>query len=82
YEASLKIYRDWKNTLDTAHDEGFDEGFGEGHEKGMEEGLRKGMEKGREAEKKALALSMLAEGMTVEVVSRITGLSEDFLRQL
>ncbi len=30
YEASLKIYRDWKNTLDTAHDEGFDEGFEEG----------------------------------------------------
>ena len=31
---SLKAYRDWKNTVDTA--------AYKGHEKGLEEGLRKG----------------------------------------
>ncbi len=37
YEDSLKYYRDLKNSLDTAHDEGFEEGKLEGKEEGMME---------------------------------------------
>ena len=36
---SLKAYRDWKSTIDTA--------AYKGHEKGLEEGLRKGRKEGR-----------------------------------
>ena len=37
YEHSLKVYRDLKNTIDTARDEGKEEGKEEGREEGREE---------------------------------------------
>ncbi len=40
YEESLKHYRDLKNSLDTAHEEGFVEGIEEGRKEGIEEGRK------------------------------------------
>ena len=48
YEASKKAYRDIKNSIDTAKQEGLAEGI----EIGMEKGMKKGMEKGRDEDKK------------------------------
>ena len=42
YEDSLKVYRDWKNTIDTAHLKGRTEGETIGIEKGEAIGLQKG----------------------------------------
>ena len=42
YEDSLKVYRDWKNTIDTAHTKGIAEGEAIGLEKGEAIGLEKG----------------------------------------
>ena len=42
YEDSLKAYRDIKNSLDTAKEQGREEGMEEGLAKGREEGLAKG----------------------------------------
>ena len=47
YEDSLKAYRDIKNSLDTAKEEGRAEGREEGRAEGREEGRAKGREEGR-----------------------------------
>ena len=41
YEESLKVYRDLKNVVDTAFDDGKAEGRAEGKAEGIEEGIRK-----------------------------------------
>lgn len=70
YEDSLKYYRDLKNSLDTA--------FEEGKEEGMEEGRREG-EKQKQIE---IAKKSLALGIDPKTISSITGLSLDEIRQL
>ena len=50
--------------------------------KGMEKGIAEGMEKGKAEGKTEVALGMLKEGMSIEVVSRITGLSEEEIERL
>ncbi len=58
YEDSLKYYRDLKNSLDTAREEGLQEGM----EKGMEKGLVK------------VAINMLRNGLALADVEKMTGL--------
>ena len=48
YEDSLKAYRDIKNSLDTAKEEGRAEGREEGRAEGREEGRKEGRAEGRE----------------------------------
>ena len=48
YEASKKAYRDIKNSIDTAKQEGLAEGIEIGMEKGMKQGMEKGMQQGME----------------------------------
>ena len=59
YEDSLKAYRDIKNSIDTAKEEG--------REEGREEGVAK--------EKLATAKRLLGMGLTQEQVAKGTGLS-------
>ncbi len=59
YEDSLKYYRDMKNSLDTAWDEGKAEGIEEGIEKGI----------------KRVALNALNMGKTVQETAELTGLT-------
>jgi predicted transposase/invertase (TIGR01784 family) len=70
YEDSLKYYRDLKNSLDTARDEGIAEGM----EKGVEIGLQKGIEK--------IAIEMIKENETDEKIHRFTGLSLQQIKEL
>jgi predicted transposase/invertase (TIGR01784 family) len=42
----------------------------------------KGMEKGTNEAKKEIALNLLAQGMVMENVAKVTGLTEDFLKTL
>lgn len=60
YEDSLKYYRDVKNSLETAR----------------EEGRGKGIRIGKEEEKINIALRMLAKGFTPAQIRELTGLSE------
>ena len=41
-----------------------------------------GKEEGREEEKKQIALNMLKEGLNIDLISKITGLSGDEVGQL
>lgn len=70
YEDSLKAYRDIKNSLDTAREEGREEGRIEGREEGEK--------------KKALQIAkeMLDRGMPVDVITDITGLTVKQIEEL
>ncbi len=90
YEDSLKAYRDIKNSLDTAKEEGREEGLEEGLAKGLEEGLAKGIKeglaKGREegrAEGIALVAKMMYDkGMDVDAIASMIGLSKGEVERL
>ena len=83
YESSLKYYRDLKNVIDTARDEGLEEGLEkgreEGREQGIEEGREQGIEEGREKEKQDMVLNMLKAGLSDDQIMAITQLSSDEL---
>lgn len=70
YEDSLKYYRDLKNSLDTARDEGITEGRIEGRIEGMKEG------------KLEVARQALKKGLPIKDISELTGLSEKEIEDL
>ena len=82
YEESLKVYWDINNSFDTAREEGLEKGRREGLEKGREEGRVEGLEKGREKEKQDMAVRMLREGISSDVIVRVSGLSFEELERL
>lgn len=66
-----KAIRDYSNDIACAKDEGKEEGLAEGLAKGKDEGLAEGeLKKARET-----ALSMISDGMPIEIISKYTGLS-------
>ena len=74
YEASKMAYRDIKNSIDTAKQEGLAEGM----EKGMEKGMKKGMNQ------KALdiARNMLADGVDINLIMKYSGLTQEQIEKL
>ena len=78
YEDSLKAYRDIKNSLDTAKEEGREEGLEEGLAKGREEGLAKGREEGIAL----VAKAMYAKGMDVDTIASMVGMAKDEVERL
>lgn len=65
YESSLKYFRDLENVIDTS--------FMEGEQKGKMEGLLEG--------KMEIVEKMLSENMPVELIARLSGLSEEVIQQ-
>ncbi|WP_294918859.1 PD-(D/E)XK nuclease family transposase [uncultured Prevotella sp.] len=86
YEDSLKAYRDIKNSLDTAKEEGREEGLEEGLAKGREEGLAKGREeglaKGRAEGIALVAKAMYAKGMDVDTIASMVGMAKGEVERL
>lgn len=78
YEESLKIYRDLKNSIDTAREEGKIEGRIEGRIEGETIGEKRGMEKG----KIEVAKAMLLSGENIQKIALFTGLPVDQIQQL
>ena len=78
YEDSLKAYRDIKNSLDTAKEEGRAEGRAEGLAEGRAEGHAEG------ASEKALAVAreLLAMNMSIDNIKKVTGLTDDEIHNL
>lgn len=66
YEDSLKAYRDIKNSLDTAKEEGREEGRAEGRAEGIA----------------TVAKTMYAKGMDIDVIASMTGLTKDEVERL
>ena len=78
YEASKKAYRDIKNSIDTAKQEGLAEGL----EIGMEKGMKQGMEKGMNLRSLEIARKMLAKGLDEASVMDMTGLTAEEIKLL
>ena len=70
YEDSLKYYRDLKNSLDTAKEEGHEEGW------------KKGLEKGKEERTSELVKSLLENGVSIEIISKSTGLTVEQIAKM
>ncbi len=86
YEESLKVYRDWQNTIVTAEQKGMakglEKGLAEGRAQGVAEGLAKGIAEGRMEQNIANARSMKLAGLDYEIISWVTGLSKDEIDKL
>lgn len=82
YEDSLKAYRDIKNSLDTAKEQGREEGMEEGLAKGREEGLAKGREEGRAEGIALVAKMMYDKGMDVGAIASMIGMSKGEVERL
>ena len=78
YEASKKAYRDIKNSIDTAKQEGLAEGI----EIGMEKGMKQGMEKGKHEANTETAQRLLAMGLPAEQVAKATQLPLEIIKNL
>ena len=52
------------------------------YDKGVRRGERHGLRRGAAAKAREMAKAMLAEGLSVEAIARISGLSEDEIRAL
>lgn len=77
YEDSLKYYRDLKNSLDTAREEGEAEGIIKGEQIGIVKGEQIGIVKG----KLEVARNMLSIGLSLEVIAQALELTEEELKK-
>ena len=82
YEASKKAYRDIKNSIDTAKQEGKQEGLAEGMELGMKKGMKKGMEKGKNERSLEIAKTMLADSVDINLIMKYSGLTQEQIDKL
>lgn len=68
------------------YEQGMERGIAQGMERGiaqgMERGIAQGMERGAENTRRETALSMLKEGLPVDMVARITNLSIEEIKAL
>jgi len=79
YEQWVKHERDAKAILEYK----LEQAESMGHQKGLQKGLQRGMEKGKLEEKKQIALNLLSlKTLSVEDISKITGLSEQEIDEL
>ena len=82
----VNAYRDIKNSIDTAKQEGLAEGLeigmAKGMKQGMEKGMKQGMEKGMNLRSLEIARKMLAKGMDDASVMDMTGLTAEEIKLL
>ena len=79
---SLKNMSDYYNIIDSAEKIALKKGLEIGHEQGLAEGLEQGRAEGREEGLLLAARNMLSQGLPVDVVVNVTGLSEDVIDKL
>ena len=78
YEASKMAYRDIKNSIDTAKQEGKEEGIAIG----KEEGIAIGKEEGKNERNLEIAKDMLALNIDEATIIKLTGLTLEQLQKL
>ncbi len=78
YEDSLKIFRDLNNPFDTATEDGFNKGMKEG----LKQGIQQGIEQGKYEAMQSAAKKMKQEGLSIALIARLTGLTEDDILSL
>ena len=81
----LEAYDEYLDALrveGTIRQDSLQEGREEGEQIGIAKGREEGREEGREGEKKNIARVMLQEGMDIDRISKITGLSVEDIKGL
>jgi len=74
YELSLAVERDLLSAIDAS--------FEDGEIKGEEKGIKKGIKQGREEERKEIAQNLKSLGLSLEDISKATGLTSEEIEQL
>jgi predicted transposase/invertase (TIGR01784 family) len=82
YEESLKVFRDLKNTIDTAYDEGKIEGIMEGEQIGLQKGEQIGLQKGKIEREIEIATEMIKNGESNEKIMRYTELNDNEINEI
>ena len=82
YEASKMAYRDIKNCIDTAKQEGLAEGIELGRKICMAKGMEKGRAEGMNLRSLEIARKMLAKGMDEASIMDMTGLTAEEIKLL
>lgn len=82
YDKFWDIVRTERTYYNSARRHGYAEGKEDGYKKGREEGREEGRQEGAIEEKKKNAKAMSALGMPIDVIIKVTGLSEAELRQI
>ena len=78
YKKSIMEYEDVQDACVAAKEDGFAEGRAEG----LAEGETRGEARGEANKAREIALGMLAKGYAVNIISDLTGLTEDEIRHL
>ncbi|WP_281819074.1 hypothetical protein, partial [Parabacteroides goldsteinii] len=78
YDENLKIYRDWRNTLEYAVEEAEVKGLKKGKIEGIAEGLAKGKAEGQ----RQIAANLKNQGVNIETITLCTGLSVEEINEL
>ena len=60
----------------------FESSFGDGYNEGEVIGIEKGIEIGIEQTTKNIALNLAKEGTSIEIIAKVTGLSESDIKQI
>ena len=74
YELSLAVERDLLSAIDAS--------FEDGEIKGEEKGIKKGIKQGREEERREIAQNLKSLGLSLEDISKATGLTSEEIEQL
>ena len=72
----------YRDGLSQGKAEGFSQGKAEGRKEGKAEGISEGISEGKIENKKEIAKNMLSKAMEVELISEITGLSIEEIKNL
>ena len=84
-EDEQKAYEPYKDDLHyqaSMFESSFGDGYHEGEVVGIEKGIEIGLEQGVEQTTKNIALNLAKEGTTVEIIAKVTGLSETNIKQI
>lgn len=79
---SLKVYRDWQNTIATAEHKTMERGLKQGVEQGVEQGVKEGKKEGELHKALEIAQQMKANGISLSVIAQCTGLDVNEIEQL
>ncbi len=82
YQKSLLEYWDVENVSETAFEDGLNKGLVKGLAQGRIEGKIEGKIEGQREAQQAMAKTMLVEGLSAELIAKITGLSLSDIQQL
>lgn len=82
YQDSIKYYRDIKNVIDTAVEQGLQEGLEKGLQEGIEQGIEMGLQQGIEQTTLNFAKKLKDSGEPTEKIAAYTGLSREIIENL